>query len=464
MKVTVVGLGYVGAVAAAGLALADHEVLAVDIDQHRLDLLKVGKVPFYEPGLEVWVTSALQRGSLRFLHRDEVREGLGDVVLVAVGTPPTRDAAADLRYVTSTVSWIKGMRPRDLVIVMKSTVPPGTGRKIVEQELAGTGIGYVANPEFLREGQALRDWTAPDRIVIGADSPCSRSIETVKRLYAGIDAPHMVTDITSAEMLKYANNAFLATRISFINEIATLCDSVGASIDEVSEGLAMDSRTGSRLYAGVGYGGSCFPKDVDLLVSLARGNGRDVDLLSSVISVNDRQRLLPLLALRERFDGALAGLEIGVLGLAFKPGTDDVRKAPALDVVQALAAEGVKVRVFDPKAMASARSRLPSSVRPTNSVEEAADQAHALVLLTEWDEIVNAPWESLAKQMRSPRVVFDGRNALDPASMKDLGFEYVGIGRNSQLAEVHRSETRYPNGKAETSPDGLCRLPSQAAP
>jgi len=449
LKVTVVGLGYVGAVAAAGLALADHEVLAVDIDQHRLDLLQSGKVPFYEPGLEVWVTSAVQRGSLRFLHRDEVREDLGDVALIAVGTPPTAGTAADLRYVSSTASWIKAMLPKDLVVVMKSTVPPGTGRSIVEQELAGTGIDYAANPEFLREGQALRDWTSPDRIVIGTDAPPSRSIEAVKRLYAGIDAPHMVTDITSAEMVKYASNAFLATRISFINEIAALCDSVGASIDEVSKGLALDSRAGARVYAGVGYGGSCFPKDVDMLVSLARGNGAPADLLSSVISVNDRQRLLPLRALRERFGSVLSGLEVGVLGLAFKPGTDDVRKAPALDLIRALDAEGAKVRAFDPKAIESAHSRLPSSVRSAASVAEAADQAHALVLLTEWDEIVSAPWECLPARMRSPRLVFDGRNALDPAEMRDLGFEYVGIGRNSHQADLHRAHSRHANGKAE---------------
>lgn len=462
MKVTVVGLGYVGTVAAAGLALADHEVLAVDIDQHRLDLLKRGKVPFYEPGLEVWVTSALQRETLRFLHRDEVHEDLGDVALVAVGTPPTRETAADLRYVTSTVSWIKAMRPKDLVIVMKSTVPPGTGHSIVEGELAGTGIGYTANPEFLREGQALRDWTSPDRILIGADPRCSRSAEAVKRLYAGIDAPHLVTDITSAEMVKYASNAFLATRISFINEIAALCDSVGASIDEVSKGLALDSRTGARVYAGVGYGGSCFPKDVDLLVSLARGAGAAADLLSSVICVNDRQRLLPLRALRERFDGALSGLDIGVLGLAFKPGTDDVRKAPALDLIRALAAEGVRIRVFDPKALESARSRLPSSVSPAASVADAADQAHALVLLTEWDEIVGAPWECLSTRMRSPRLVFDGRNALDPAAMRGLGFEYVGIGRNSQRGEVHRAHSRHANAKVEHVQFRPWQLPSKA--
>ena len=246
MKITVVGLGRVGAVAAAGLALAGHDVLAVDINLERVGALKGGQSRSYEPGLGRWVSSALQMGALRFLHRDEVREDLGDIALVAVGTPPAQGSAADLQQVRAAVSWIKSMYPEDLVIAMKSTVPPGSGLRIIEQELAGTGIRYVANPEFLREGQAVGDWESPDRIVIGAASNDVESVEVMTRMYAGIDAPIMATDITSAEMIKYASNAFLATRISFINEIAALCDSLGASIDDVSEGLAMDSRTGSQ--------------------------------------------------------------------------------------------------------------------------------------------------------------------------------------------------------------------------
>ena len=239
----------------------------------------------------------------------------------------------------------------------------------------------------------------------------------------------MVTDITSAEMIKYASNAFLATRISFINEIASLCATVGASIDDVSEGMAMDSRTGARIHAGVGYGGSCFPKDVRALDHLALTSGASVDLLRSVINTNNRQRLLPLHALRQRFGGAIDGLRVGILGLAFKPGTDDVRDAPSLDLIRALVDEGAEVQAFDPEAMESARPNLPPSVQFVDGVEEAANRTQALVLLTEWDSIVQSDWRVVARCMIPPRLVFDGRNALDPSEMGRYGFEYVGVGR-----------------------------------
>ena len=429
MKITVVGLGYVGTVAAAGLAGAGHDVLGIDIDQRRIDMLGAGCVPMYEPGLESKVLSGLRSGALRFQHRDEVAEDLGDVALIATGTPPTHGGAADLQQVRAAVTWVKSVGSDDLVVVMKSTVPPGTGRRIMERELRGSGIRYVSNPEFLREGRAVDDWASPDRIVIGVDSGDGRSVEVVKRMHEGIDAPYMVTDITSAEMIKYASNAFLATRISFINEIASLCGSIGASIDDVSAGLAMDSRTGARIHAGVGYGGSCFPKDVRALDHLALTSGVDVDLLRSVINTNNRQRLLPLHALRQRFDGALAGLRVGVLGLAFKPETDDVRDAPSLELIRALVDEGVEVRAFDPQAMESARSELPSSVQLVGGVAEAANRAQVLVLLTEWDQIVESDWQIVARCMLPPRLVFDGRNALDPGEMDGLRFEYIGVGR-----------------------------------
>ena len=451
MKITVVGLGHVGAVAAAGLASAGHDVLAVDINPERVGALKGGQSWLYEPGLGRWVRSALQMGALRFLHRDEVKEDLGEIALVAVGTPPTQGAAADLQQVRAAVSWIKSMYPEDMVIAMKSTVPSGSGLRILEQELAGTRIRYVANPEFLREGQAVRDWESPDRIVIGAASNDVESVEVMTRMYAGIDAPIMATDITSAEMIKCASNAFLATRISFINEIAALCDSLGASIDDVSEGLAMDSRTGSRIQAGVGYGGSCFPKDVEMLGQIAQGSGANVNLLRSVINTDNRQRRLLLRALRQRFQGNLAGLRVGVLGLAFKPGTDDVRDAPAIDLIRSLAAEGVSVRAFDPRAMEAARPKLPTSVQLVGSVLEASDRAQALVLVTEWSDIVNTDWRDAAERMEPPRFIFDGRNVLNPIEMGKLGFEYMGVGRgrvqatkpvdNARMDQLHGVNT-----------------------
>ena len=369
MKITVIGLGYVGAVVASGLAAAGHAVLGVDVDRDRLAALQAGKVPLYEPGLEARVVEGVGSGRLRFLYRDDVAEPLGDAAVVATGTPPTDSGAADLSQVQSAVGWIKARKPRDLVVVMKSTVPPGIG------------------------------------------------------------APHLVTDITSAEMVKYASNAFLATRISFINEIAMLCERIGASIDAVSEGLAMDVRAGARIYAGVGYGGSCFPKDVRALDYLALTSGVSVDLLRSVINVNNRQRMLPLYTLRQRFNGALNGVRVGVLGLAFKPQTDDVRDAPSLSLIRELVDEGVQVLAFDPQANDTARRQLPAAVRLTASPVEAVEGAKAAVLLTEWPQIVRAEWPCIAAAMCPPRLLFDGRNALDPGAMRALGFEYAGVGR-----------------------------------
>ena len=431
MKITVVGLGYVGAVAAAGLARAGHDLLGVDIDRDRVRLLQAGRIPVYEPGLETVVAAGMSEGNLRFQHRDDVSESLGDVALIATGTPPTESGAADLRQVRSAVSWIMSRSPQRLVVVMKSTVPPGTGQRIVEKDLRGTGLAYVSNPEFLREGRAVEDWRSPDRIVIGAEPGDASSVAVVRKMHAGIEAPYLITDISTAEMIKYASNAFLATRVSFINEVASLCDRVGASIDTVSEGLAMDARTGSRIYAGVGYGGSCFPKDVRALDHLGLTSDVSVELLRSVINVNNRQRLLPLHALRRRFNGMIDGLRIGVLGLAFKPETDDVRDAPSLDLIKALVDEGADVRAFDPEANAKARPHLPPSVRLVDDPVEAGDRAQAMVVLTEWRQIVDADWKDIARCMRPPRFLFDGRNALEPVEMRRLGFEYKGIGREA---------------------------------
>ena len=435
MNITVIGLGYVGMVAAACLADAGHRVLGVDIDGDRITQLRSGKLPFHEPGLQELVSSSLDKGRLHYEHRDLVAEPLGEVTLVATGTPQTASGAADLSQVRSALNWVRSQDHPDTVVVMKSTVPPGTGQRAVEQETRrtardGNGLRYISNPEFLREGQAVRDWQHPDRIVIGADAGDARSVEAVKAMHAGVDAPYIITDITSAEMIKYASNAFLATRISFINEIASLCERVGASIDAVSDGMAMDPRTGGRIYAGVGYGGSCFPKDVRALDNVALTSGANVELLRSVININNRQRLLPVYALRERFGGAIDGLRLGVLGLAFKPNTDDVREAPSLDMINTLCDDGAIVSAYDPEAIDTARPHLPPSVRLVDNVLEAANQAQAVVLVTEWPEFVDANWQDIARCMNPPRFVFDGRNALDGAKMQRLGFQYAGVGRN----------------------------------
>ncbi len=429
LKITVIGLGHVGIMAAAGFASVGHDVLGVDIEPSRILSLQRGELFLYEPGLQPMVQAGVRKGNLRFAHLDDAAAVLGDVAIIAAGTPPVSGGNADLRQIRSALDWIKSKQPRGLVLVMKSTVPPGTGRRIIKDDLRGADVSYVAVPEFIREGSAVADWSFPERVVVGADPNDLRSLDLVKQAHAGIAAPFIVTDVTSAEMIKYASNAFLATRISFINEIAALCDSLGASVDDVGEALAMDSRTGDRIFAGVGYGGSCFPKDVRALNHIALTSGVGVELLRSVINVNNRQRLLPLYALRRRFNGAVSRLRVAVLGLAFKPNTDDVREAPSLDLIDALVNEGAEVWAYDPQASGAARERLPESVRLAADPVEAAKQAQAAVLLTEWDEIVTADWESIAEGMRPPKFVFDGRNALNKSRMLGLGFEYLGVGR-----------------------------------
>ena len=429
MKITVIGMGHLGVVAAGGLAREGHHVTGLDTDGPKVEALKKGKSAIYEPGLDAWLAEGMRNGRLRFLHLEEFADALGEAAVIATGTPAGEGEAADLCQVVSALRWVRSRRPGNTAIVMKSTVPPGSGKVFAQRELKGLEVAYVSNPEFLREGKALHDWMYPDRIVVGTEG-CSRTAaEIVRRMYPGIDSPYLVTDTASAEMLKYASNAFLAMRISFINEIAGLCEEVGASIDAVSRGLAMDARTGQQIHAGIGYGGSCFPKDILALLHLAQARGLQLDLLSSVASVNARQRLLPIARLRSRFAGSLAGLRIGVLGLAFKPGTSDLREAPSLDLIEALVAGGAEVKAFDPQANNVARGVLPSSVALVDSIEAAARGVQALLLLTEWTEIVDADWAEIAAHMRPPKFLLDGRNALDAEHMIGLGFDYMGVGR-----------------------------------
>jgi UDPglucose 6-dehydrogenase len=429
MKVSVIGLGYVGSVAAGGLASAGHEVLGIDVDRERIQAYRSGTVPIYEPRLGDLIAGAVAQHKLRFLHPDEVNEPIGEVAVIAAGTPPFPNGSADLSQVRSAISWVAKRLTSGGVIVMKSTVPSGTGVRLCDTILKDTSSHYVSNPEFLREGQAIWDWFHPDRIVIGGAD--SGAIEKVKELYSDFEAPCVVTDITSAEMIKYAANAFLATKISFINEIAMVCDRINASIDDVVKGISLDPRIGSSfLRAGVGYGGSCFPKDVDSLDHIALTNGHSFELLRSVIAVNNRQRLLPLHALRECF-GRLQGVTVAVLGITFKPHTDDIRESPAIDVIRLLAEEGAIVKAYDPRAVPIARKVLPETVNLVESPLECAEGAQALVLMTEWPEIVEADWKEIARLAREPHLLFDGRNALDASEMQKYGFNYRGIGRGS---------------------------------
>ena len=442
LRITVVGLGRVGAVAAASLALAGHEVVGVDVDRERVTRMQAGQSPMYEPGLQDRVGEAVERGLLRVAHRDEVEEDLGNVALITVGVGAGCLPAECVQQVADAVAWVRNRRSPDLTMVMKSTVLPGAGRRILASELAGAGISYVANPEFLREGQAICDWDSPDRIVIGVEPGDDQSIQTMRKMYVGLDAPMFITDIASAEMTKVASNALLAARISFMNEVAELCDAVGASIDDVSRGVSMDPRTGTLIHAGVGYGGSCLPKDVRALSELAAAKGVHGGLIDSIEVVNRRQRMRPLEALKARFNHNLPGLRVGVLGLAFKPGTDDLRDAPSLDLIAALAAEGAIVTAFDPGVGESALPLLPKSVRLASNMAAAVEGAQALVLLTEWEEFIQCDWRSVASAMRPPHFVFDGRNALDPRPLCNLGFEYRGIGRASAAGAAARGESQ----------------------
>ena len=436
MKVTVVGLGPVGTVAAVSLAVSGHDVLATDVDPDKVQHLKAGVYDGYEPGLADRLRVALTAGNIRFRHCDEVDGNLGDVALIAVGTPAGDDHAPDLSQVRAAISWVRERSDKNLVVAMKSTVPPGTGHCILQNELQGAGIGYAANPEFLRAGQTLADWDRPDRIVVGTEPGDTRSREVLLGLYGNIDAPVLATDITTAEMIKYATNAFLATRVSFMNEIAAICDQVGACIDDVSKGLALDSRSGARIFAGVGYGGPCLPKDIGALDHLARQSGGGCDLLRAVIGVNERQWQLPLRALRDRFGGNLNGLKIAILGLTFKPGTVDLTEAPAVRLACALADEGAKLTVYDPCVGDGDTAPLPDGGRVAMDVLTASAGTQAAVVMTEWPDIAEADWVAVSRTMLPPRFVFDGRNALDPMNMREAGLEYVGIGRGVMPEDI----------------------------
>jgi UDPglucose 6-dehydrogenase len=429
MNITVIGAGYVGLVAACCLAGSGHRVTCVEKDQARLELLNRGHSPIVEKDIDLLLKQGLASGRLTF-SASLPTPLKDDIAMIAVGTPALPTGGADLSFIYQVVSEVKAAARAPLVLVMKSTVPPGTGARVIQRYLANTSIAYVSNPEFLREGLAVEDWYHPGRIVIGAQAKPEADI--VARLYSGIAAPVVVTDIASAETIKYAANAFLATKLSFINEIANLCEAVGATIDDVVAGIGLDSRIGPEfLRAGLGYGGSCFPKDTRALDFVALNHGYDFRLLKSTIEVNTRQRVLAVHKLKQLL-GSLEGKEIAILGLAFKPGTDDIREAPSLDIAHLLHEAGARLRVYDPAAMDNARPLLPEDIVFARDIYEAVAGASGLVLVTEWPEFIDADWAAIKKQMKGPCVVLDGRNTLSADNLRALGFNYQGIGRGSR--------------------------------
>ncbi len=422
MKVAVFGAGYVGLVTGACLADLGHEVVVRDVVAEKIEALRAGQVPIHEDGLE----EVLERNGERLSFTLDVGEAVegADVLYIAVGTPPTYSGDADLSAVWTVVDELPQV-DRRIVVAMKSTVPVGTGRAVRHRldDRGFANVGYVSNPEFTAEGTAVRDFMQPDRIVIGAFDAADGDV--IARLHEGIDAPIVRCDVPSAEMIKLAANAALVTRISFINEIANVCEATGADVTTVAEGIGLDRRIGPAfLRAGIGFGGSCFPKDSLALKQLAANSGYNFQLLNAVIEVNELQKRRVIGKLERRL-GPLRGKRIALLGLAFKPGTDDMREAPSLVLAGRLLSEGAEVTAWDPVANGEAHLH---GVEIAATALDALDSADAAVVVTEWPEIRELDWAAAGERMRN-RVIVDGRNLLDPEALRALGFTYEGIGR-----------------------------------
>ena len=435
MNICVIGTGYVGLVTGAVFADLGNEVICVDKVTEKVEALRAGQMPIYEPGLEEMVGRNVSDGRLEF--STDLAGGVrrSDVIFIAVGTPPKDDGETDLSQVEGVAAEIGRTMDRYKVVVNKSTVPVGTGglvrEVIARHQPRAIEFDVVSNPEFLREGSAIEDTLRPDRIVIGA--PNQQVAMTLVELYAPLERPMIITDLPSAEVIKYASNAFLAAKISFINAIANVCEAAGADVTHVMKGMGLDSRIGGAfLQAGLGYGGSCFPKDVDSLIHTAGQLGYDFKLLRSVGEIN-RERAAHLVAAVHKALAPLDTRTIAVLGLAFKPNTDDMREAKSVEVIDLLDAAGATVKVYDPVAMPNARKLLPDSVVFCDSPYEAAQGADAIVLVTEWNEFKALNLERLRSVLRRP-VIFDGRNLWEPERMRRLGFEYHSIGRRAVLS------------------------------
>ena len=429
-----VGAGYAGLVSGACFAEFGAEVTCVDVDQERIDRLRAGEMPIYEPGLGDLVRRNAEGGRLRFTTGPGAEVGGADLVFIAVGTPARRgDGHADLRYVYRAAEMIAPHLEGYTVIVTKSTVPVGTAREVrrlVGAARPGADFDVASNPEFLREGSAIEDFMRPDRVVLGVDS--ARAEALLRELYRPlnlIETPILATGVESAELTKYACNAFLATKVSFINEIAALCEATGADVHAVARGMGLDGRIGRKfLHPGPGYGGSCFPKDIAALARIAAEREVPARIVEATIAVNSAQRARMCEKIRAALDGDVAGKCIGVLGLTFKPETDDVREAPSLHVLPPLIDEGAKVRAHDPQGMEEAASRLPDSIRFCGDPYEAAETADAVVLMTEWNAYRGLDLERIRDEMRG-RVFVDLRNVYEPDTMRSLGFRYCGVGR-----------------------------------
>ncbi|MFD2215004.1 UDP-glucose dehydrogenase family protein [Metabacillus endolithicus] len=432
MQIAVVGTGYVGLVTGVCLSDIGHNVTCVDIDESKVERMKQGISPIFEPGLEELMVKNYKAGRLNFTTKHAEAFNNAQVAYIAVGTPQREDGTADLRFIEQVAKDIAQNLQNDAVVVTKSTVPVGTNERvksiILEYLAKDVNVEVVSNPEFLREGSAVSDTFNGDRIVIGADSEQAAAI--IEELNKPFGIPIYKTDIRSAEMIKYASNAFLATKISFINEISNLCEKLGANVSDVAKGMGMDDRIGNKfLQAGIGYGGSCFPKDTNALVQIASFVEHEFNLLKSVIQVNNEQQRLLLKKAKERF-GSLEGKTVALLGLAFKPNTDDMREAASITLAHELVQEGAKVVGYDPIAMDNAKKLLPGETIYTNSAEEAVKMADVVFIVTEWDEIKSIKFDDYVNWLEVP-VIFDGRNCYDLEEATKYKVEYHSIGRKS---------------------------------
>lgn len=434
MKISVVGTGYVGLVTGTCLADTGNEVICVDIDEAKVAMMQAGKVPIYEPQLETIFDRNVRQGRLTFTT--ELAQGLAnsDVVFLALPTPPGADGSADLSAVLSVAEEIGKLIDRYKVIIDKSTVPVGTAEKVRAAIAKNARVEFdvVSNPEFLREGFAVEDFMKPDRIVIGTRSERARAIlQELYKPFVRQGNPILFMDERSAELTKYAANAFLATKITFMNEIANFCEKVGADVDMVRMGIGADSRIGKRfLFAGIGFGGSCFPKDVQALAKSGNEFGYNFSIIEKVLEVNERQRVLLAERVKAHFGNNLKGKKIAVWGLAFKPETDDIREAPALYLIDKLLEEGAEVTAFDPEAIENVKKLLGDKIRFTDQMYEALRGADALLIATEWSVFRSPDFEKMAELMNE-RLIFDGRNLYDVADMQKRGFTYKSIGRKT---------------------------------
>lgn len=434
MKITVAGTGYVGLVTGVCLAEMGHHVTCIDIQNQKIKMLQSGISPIYEPGLEPLLIKNQSNSQLKFTTDAQIAYSQAEIIFITVGTPEKDDGTADLQYIENVCLSIAKHIENDVIVCTKSTVPVGTNEKILQiingNKLPYIHIDVISNPEFLREGSAVFDFYHGDRIVIGADH--LEPVKVMEQLYLPLGIPIIKTDIKSAEMIKYASNAFLATKISFINEIAALCEKVGANIDEVSYGIGQDKRIGPYfLQAGIGYGGSCFPKDTKALAKLAGNVQHSFELLNAVIEVNNRQQSLPVQKAKELF-GSLLGKKVTVLGLAFKPKTDDIREAASIQIINGLLNEGAIVTAYDPIAISNAKKVFANRISYTDDIREALMDSELVIIATEWDQIKSFPLHLYELYMKEA-VIIDGRNCLPLHEMKDHSIQYVSIGRPSNL-------------------------------